>query len=59
MQRKPSSKQVTLPENFAEDVLRLELDLESNCNMDALRQLLELYTVAVEYYSTQRDPKYK
>ena len=60
MLRRASTKKVELPAHFAENVLRLELDLESNSNiMDTLRELLELYTVAVEYYSTQRDPKYK
>lgn len=54
-----ASRKPTLPPNFAENVLQLELELECDCNVDKLHQLLELYTIAIEYYSTVRDPKYK
>lgn len=53
-----------LPDNFAEDLLDLEMDLERNCNLDTIRHLVSLYSVitkkrAIEHYESKKDSKYK
>lgn len=54
----------TLPESFAEDLLDLEMDLEKNCKLETIRQLVSLYSVisnqrAIEYYELIKDNKYQ
>ena len=53
-----------LPDNFAEDLLDLEMDLERNCHLDTIRRLVSLYSVisikrAIEHYESKKDNKYK
>jgi hypothetical protein len=36
-----------LPTNFADEVITLEMKLQSSGDLDTLKQLLELYTVTL------------
>ncbi|CAD8093762.1 unnamed protein product [Paramecium sonneborni] len=52
-------QQLKLSENFAEKVLNLELDVESNAaSKEEIQELLELYSQAVEYYSSVKSERY-
>ncbi|CAD8101219.1 unnamed protein product [Paramecium sonneborni] len=52
-------QQPKLPQNFAEKVLNLELDVESNAaSKEEIQELLELYSQAVEYYSSVKSERY-
>ncbi|CAG9326304.1 unnamed protein product [Blepharisma stoltei] len=48
----------TLPSNFAETLLELEMEAELHCNIDTIKALVEQYSKAVEYYEAIKDPKY-
>ncbi|OMJ76494.1 hypothetical protein SteCoe_24116 [Stentor coeruleus] len=54
-----SSSAKPLPKDFAEQVLRLEISVDVDSSMEALKSLLELYSQAIEYYESIRDQKYK
>eukprot|EP01017_Pseudomicrothorax_dubius_P004471 TRINITY_DN10903_c0_g1_i1.p1 TRINITY_DN10903_c0_g1~~TRINITY_DN10903_c0_g1_i1.p1 ORF type:complete len:235 (+),score=49.98 TRINITY_DN10903_c0_g1_i1:131-835(+) len=50
----------TLPPLFAERVLGLELELESSgqVSVDVINQLVQLYSAAIEFYSSLEDKRY-
>lgn len=57
--KKISCDVVKLPKNFAEQVLNLELLLDSgNFDINTINELMQLYTNAVEYYSGMNDVRY-
>ena len=47
-----------LPANFAERLLELELEIETNCCLPLVNELMELYQQAIEYYENEGDSKY-
>jgi hypothetical protein len=48
-----------LPKNFAERVLDLELKIDGgNFDIKNIDKLMQLYSMAVEYYSGMNDEKY-
>lgn len=49
----------SLPENFFEKVLDLELKIKRDFSMESLGELVDLYTIAIEWYESVEDPKYK
>ncbi|CAK87436.1 unnamed protein product (macronuclear) [Paramecium tetraurelia] len=52
-------QQPKLPSNFAEKVLNLELDVESNAaSKEEIQELLQLYSQAVEHYSSIKSERY-
>lgn len=59
LRKKMSTEAVKLPKNFAEQVLDLELLINSgNFDIDAVNKLMKLYSNAVEYYSGMNDVRY-
>ncbi|CAD8186658.1 unnamed protein product [Paramecium octaurelia] len=53
------AQQPKLPSNFAEKVLNLELDVESNAaSKEEIQELLQLYSQAVEHYSSIKSERY-
>jgi len=48
----------SLPQNFADLVLSLELRLQRECTIAVINQLLEFYSKAVEYYESKNDERY-
>ena len=49
-----------LPANFADKVLDLELKVDSGkFNIDTIDALTQLYSSAVEFYSSKNDQRYK
>ena len=57
MKEKKSVK--SLPENFFEKVLDLELRIKREFNMNLLQELINYYSIAIEYYESKEDPKFK
>jgi hypothetical protein len=57
---KAVQEEKTLPARFAEQVLDLELEVEANpqVEVETVNRLVELYSIAVEYYSTVQSNKY-
>jgi hypothetical protein len=53
-----SPKQKQLPARFAERILQLEMDLDYHCNLGTLKQLLELYSQAIEFFESLNDPRH-
>lgn len=49
----------SLPDNFFEKVLDLELRVQSQFNMNLLQELIHFYSTAIEYYESKEDPKFK
>lgn len=49
----------SLPENFFEKVLDLELRIKREFNMNLLQELIHFYSTAIEYYESKEDPKFK
>ena len=47
-----------LPNNFAQQVLDLEGELDTRCSLSCVKQLLELYSAAVEYFEAIQNSKY-
>ncbi|CAG9322152.1 unnamed protein product [Blepharisma stoltei] len=47
-----------LPKHFAEQVIDLESDLDTNCTALGASKLVELYSAAVEYYGSIKDTRY-
>ena len=47
-----------LSNNFAMKLVNKELEVESNCNIYNLRELVELYRVAIEHFEELKDPKF-
>jgi len=47
-----------LPENFFEKVLDLELKLKRDFHLSILEELLNLYSVAIEYYESNNNQKH-
>ena len=47
-----------LPPNFADRLLQLELEIESNCCLPLVNELMELYQQAIEYYEHEGDARY-
>ncbi|CAD8099633.1 unnamed protein product [Paramecium sonneborni] len=53
------AQQLKLPAQFAEKVLNLELDVDSNAaTKDEIQELLQLYSQAIEYYSSMKSERY-
>ncbi|CAG9323799.1 unnamed protein product [Blepharisma stoltei] len=50
---------VPLPSNFADQVLELEIQVETQESIEAFKSLMELYSKAIEYYNSIGDAKYK
>lgn len=48
----------TLPPRFAERILQLEMDLDYSCSLATLKQLLQLYSTAIEHYESIEDPRF-
>ena len=46
-----------LSPNFAVKLIDKEAELERNCNVDIIQELVQLYTEAVEYYAFIKDNK--
>ncbi|EGR34374.1 hypothetical protein IMG5_014170, partial [Ichthyophthirius multifiliis] len=52
-------QKVSLPENFADRVFNLELELETlDIDIKNVVELLELYSKAIEYYENMKDEKF-
>lgn len=49
----------SLPPNFFERVLDLELKIKRDFNMMLLQDLISYYSAAIEYYESKEDPKFK
>jgi hypothetical protein len=49
----------SLPINFFEKVLDLELKIKREFSMASLSELVDLYTIAIEWYESVEDQKYK
>ena len=49
----------TLPDNFFENILDAEMKLKTGFSMDVLQELINYYTIAIEYYESNNDEKYK
>jgi hypothetical protein len=48
----------TLPPNFAEMVIQLEMDMNYSCNLNSLNQLIALYSEGIEYFECIGDGRY-
>lgn len=55
-----NTKKLTLPQNFADRLLDLEITykLSEIPSQENIKQLLEMYTIGVEYYESIRSHKY-
>ena len=49
----------TLPDNFFERILDAEMKLKTGFSMDVLQELINYYTIAIEYYESNNDERYK
>jgi hypothetical protein len=49
----------SLPDNFFEKVLELELRIKRDFTMEILTEIVNLYTSAIEWYESIEDSKYK
>lgn len=49
----------TLPENFFEKVLDLELRIKRDFNINLLQELIAYYSMAIEYYESKENSKSK
>ncbi len=49
----------TLPDNFFEKILDAEMKLKTGFSMDVLQELINYYTIAIEYYESNNDERYK
>ena len=47
-----------LSNDFAMKIIDKELELEANCNIHSLREVVLLYREAIEYFDEHRDPKF-
>ena len=47
-----------LPENFFEKVLDLELKLKRDFHLSILEELINLYSIAIEYYESNNNQKH-
>lgn len=47
-----------LPENFFEKVLDLELKLKREFHLSILEELINLYSIAIEYYESNNNQKH-
>ena len=48
-----------LPDNFFEKILDAEMKLKTGFSMDVLQELINYYTIAIEYYESNNDERYK
>jgi hypothetical protein len=48
----------TLSNKFAMKIINKEIELETQCTLQNLKELVELYRVAIEYYEEIKDPKF-
>ena len=48
-----------LPDNFFEKILDAEMKLKTGFSMDVLQELINYYTIAIEYYESHNDERYK
>ena len=49
----------SLPDNFFEKILDAEMKLKTGFSMDVLQELINYYTIAIEYYESHNDERYK
>ena len=49
----------SLPDNFFEKILDAEMKLKTGFSMDVLQELINYYTIAIEYYESNNDERYK
>ncbi len=52
------TKITQLPENFFEQVLSCEIQLKRGFSMDTLKQLINYYSQAIEYFESIGDPRF-
>ena len=52
-------ERITLPDNFAQNVLELEELAASQVDISILNRLMGLYSQAIEFYESQKDKKFK
>lgn len=55
---KSAEKKNTLPDDFFEQILACEIQLKKGFSMNTLRKLINLYSLAVEYYESINDSRY-
>lgn len=53
-----SMSRPSLPPNFAMKILDKEIELEKNCSPQAITELVQLYSQAIEYYNYNEDLKF-
>lgn len=53
------TKVLKLPDNFADDLLQYEMELEKKViTIGIINKVLELYSTAIEYYESHNDDRY-
>ena len=55
---KTAEKKATLPDDFFEQILTCEIQLKKGFSMNTLRKLINLYSKAVEFFESIKDPRY-
>ncbi|OMJ89503.1 hypothetical protein SteCoe_8299 [Stentor coeruleus] len=50
---------LNLPENFAQNLLELEMQVDKNCKLEDIRSLVDLYSSAIEYYESIKNSKFQ
>ena len=48
----------SLPTDFAMKLIDKEIELETDCTIVTLIELVELYRIGIEYYEEKKDQKY-
>ena len=48
----------TLPDNFFEKILDAEMKLKTGFSNEVLQELINYYTIAIEYYESINDQRY-
>ena len=48
-----------LPDNLSEKILDAEMKLKINFSMEILQELINYYRIAIEYYKSKNDVRYK
>ena len=54
LQQRPS-----LPDDFAQRIIKLEENISMNCKLSSIQELAMLYSTGVEYFESQKDLKHK
>ena len=56
---KNNSYEQNLPPQFFENIFDTEMKLKTDFSMSTLEELINLYSIAIDYYSTRGDEKYE